>query len=163
MGGRLSRSEDASLASRAATVWQRRSGRDARAAAVDTRAEALVSSLVSRCVVTPPNVSVDDVACRFGATAVPERGTDADRYFDSLISTGLVDEMNLAAPGMIGHMSGSVPYWGPALAKAIHQMNLNVVKTETAKVRSKLLDWTLAPLLEAQNQRHHSHTRLQRQ
>jgi len=98
--------------------------------------------------VRSPDLSLEEIALRFSQNKVPEDSSQVNAYMDSLVSNAVQDSVNTASPGMIGHMTSSLPYFMRPLSRLVTSMNQNCVKTETANTMTFLEREAMAQLHE---------------
>lgn len=88
--------------------------------------------------VTTPNLSDQDIINRFMGSEIPESPIELNEYIKNIVPSFVKDSVHVGCSRQIGHMTGTLPSYIPAMAELVTKMNQNVVKTETANTVTRL-------------------------
>jgi len=88
--------------------------------------------------VTTPFLRDQDITSRFLDSEIPENPIELQEYLENIVPSFVRDSVHVGCSRQIGHMTGTLPSYIPALAELVTKMNQNVVKTETANTVTRL-------------------------
>merc|ERR1719277_2816816 len=88
--------------------------------------------------VTSPRMLDQDITKRFVDSAIPENPIELSEYLENIVPSFVRDSVHVGCSKQIGHMTGTLPSYIPAMAELVTMMNQNVVKTETANTVTRL-------------------------
>ena len=90
--------------------------------------------------------SLEEIEADFSSSVIPEEPTFVSEYTDFVKEKLVAQSVHTAAPGFIGHMTSSLPYFMLPLSRIMTALNQNLVKVETSKAFTPLERQVLAML-----------------
>ena len=88
--------------------------------------------------------SLEEIEADFSSSVIPEEPTFVSEYTDFVKEKLVAQSVHTAAPGFIGHMTSSLPYFMLPLSRIMTALNQNLVKVETSKAFTPLERQVLA-------------------
>ncbi len=79
-----------------------------------------------------------EIETAFASAAIPEQPYYVSAYTDFILKHLVAQSVRTSAPGFIGHMTSSLPYFMLPLSKIVTALNQNLVKVETSKAFTPL-------------------------